>query len=396
MEHIDLDVNSYRTCELLDFFGLHGGASEQDLVESYRRKRTQCEEIYDRSQRVAFETFLNDAFDLVREKLVKRPPPVELPKRTNANSPPTESLQSEFLLTIDSTFRKNKDSSTSTDFVIDLPMIFDRVTQLELVATEIPLTSYNFASSKDNHQFTISLYEDDTDEAFETHTITIPDGAWYSTELIDYMSEVLSEGNLAYFVFNIDDQSGHSMFRFKTDDELTDDDISSGRSFNRYKVANVSTEVEFEESCLFVFGFLESDVSDIITSESTFDYAVYTYTGVLESTSIFGVTFDDYYYIYMNDFVNNSMSHQIIGIQDEGYIGNNIIGRVEINSSAFNRNIGSSSYVVRKYPGQVRIRKLHVKILDKDGETIDNGYSNTVLLLRVTCEQSSQKYEQIV
>ena len=396
MEHIDLDVNSYQTCELLDFFGLHGGASEQDLVESYRRKRTQCEDIYDRSQRVAFETFLNDAFDLVRGKLVKRPPPVELPKRTNANSPPTESLQSEFLLTIDSTFRKNKDSSTSTDFVIDLPMIFDRVTQLELVATEIPLTSYNFASSKDNHQFTISLYEDDTDEAFETYTITIPDGAWYSTELVEYMSDVFSEGDLAYFIFNIDDQSGHSILRFKTDDELTDDDISSSRSFNRYKVANVSTEVEFEKSCLFVFGFLESDVSDIITSESTLDYAISTYTGVLESTSIFGVTFDDYYYIYMNDFVNNSMSHQIIGIQDEGYIGNNIIGRVEINSSAFNRNIGSSSYVVRKYPGQVRIRKLHVKILDKDGETIDNGYSNTVLLLRVTCEQSSQKYEQIV
>lgn len=396
MEEVNLDINSYNTEELLAFFNIHTSSSERDLADSYKAKKSQADYIYDRSDRIAFETFLNDAFDIVRKKLVKPLPPLDLPARTNAHTLPKESELNQVLLTIDSNFRKNKDSSSSTDFVIDLPMIFDRVVELELVATEIPLTSYNFAENKNNSQFYIFLYEDDATEPFETQTITIPDGAWYSTELSEFLNEVLTDGNISYLTFEINEQSGHTIFRFKTDDELVDLDLSVVRPFNRFKIGNVSDETTFEKSCLFVFGFLESDVSEIISNESTFTYGNTVYTGVLKSTSIFGVTFDDYYYIYLNDFVNSTMNHQIIGVQNEGYIGNNIIGRVEVNSSAFNRNIGSSSYVIRKYSGQVRLRKMHIKVLDKDGEVLDNGYSNTVLLLRITCEQSSKKYEQIV
>lgn len=397
MDDVDLNVTSYTLDELVAFFAVQPSSTEQELVDSYAKKMAQSATIYDRRQRVIFETFLNDAFDLVRAKLVRRAAPVDLPKRLNANSPPTESNLSKFLLTVDSAFRKNKETSTSTDFVIDLPLIFERVTQLELVASEIPLTSYNFSAAANNHQYLILLYANDSDEPFETHTITIPDGAWYATELTEYMNEVLSVDNLAYLYFNIDDQSGHSRFRFKTDAELVDDDLSiDDREYDRYQIKNIESALVFDDSCLYVLGFLESDLGTIITTENTMEYSIYTYTGVLESASIFGLTFDDYYYIYVNDFVANSTNHQIIGIQDEGYIGNNIIGRVEISSSAFSRNIGSTSYVERKYPGEVRIRKMHIKILDKNGQVVDNGHSNTVLLLRFTCEQSSRKYEQIV
>ena len=396
MDDIDFNINSYKTEELLNFFNVTVSSSETDLVKAYKERFTEAEKIYDRSKRVTFETFLNDAFDIVRTKLMKEPPLLKLPHKSNANDLPSKSTFEKCLLTIDSNFRNNKETSSTTDFVIDIPTIFDRVVELELVASEIPLTSYNFSASKNNNEFYIYLY-DDNDEQTEVYTITIPDGIWYSTELVDFINEIFSQGSLAYLVIEVSEQSGCTMVRFKTEQELLELDLtSSTRPFTSYKIDNVVTEVSFEKTCLYVFGFLETDINIIIKSDSTYVYGTTTYSGVMRSSSIFGITFDDYYYIYVNDFVNNAMSHQIIGIQDKGYLGNNIIGRVEINTSAFNRNIGNTSFVIRKYTGQVRLRKLHIKILDKDGEVLDNGPSNTVLLFRITSEQYSKKYQQIL
>ena len=396
----DLNVNSYKTCELYDFFSIHDKSTEKDLANAYSKKKEQAHTIYDRSQRVAFETFLNDAFDIVRAELA--PPTAQaltLPKRPNAGGPPEKSLPIQYLLTVDSTFRTNKDTSTSTDFVVDLPMKFERVTKIEMVSSEIPLTSYNFSKAQDTHQFDIAFYAsaDDT-EAAVTKTFTIPDGAWYASELAEFINDVLGGvDHYIHLLYSVDDQSGRSMFRFRTDDELEDDDLSSSaRTYSHYKIYNTSTLVTFEKSCLFTLGFIETDVENMISEETTFDYGNYTYTGALVSSSVFGVTFDDYYYIYMNDFVNNGPNHQLIGIQDEGYIGNNIIGRITISGSSFTRNVGGGSYVTRTYFGDVRIRKLHIKILNKYGDVVDLGYSNVVLLIRITREHSSRKYEQIV
>lgn len=389
MESVDLDINSYRLKELFDFFELGTSATEKELVQSYKEKRHNAERIYDRSERVTFETFLNDAFDAVRGNIVKPPSKTELPKQVNANKPPTESYLTKFLLTVDSNFRKNKDSTSPTDFVIDLPMIFDRVVEVELVATEIPLTSYNFSSRKHNNKFSISFGE-------ETHTITVPDGAWYSTELTEFINGTLTEGCLVYLTFEINEQSGHSIFRYKTDDELEHECIYAERSFDKYTLANVYETDTYERSCLYVFGFLEKDIESAISDENIFQYGTKIYTGVAQGSSVFGVTFDNYYYVYLNDFVTSKFNHQIIGIQEQGYIGDSIIGRVEINCTLFTRNIGNTSYVVRSYPGQVRIRKMHIKILDKYGEVVDNGLTDTVFLFRITCEQSSKKYEQVI
>ena len=392
MEEVDLHVNSYTLSELLGFFSIHSNSSEQELANSYSEKKKQAVNISDRHHRVLFETFLNDAFDVVRESLEIPQKEIKLPKRINSTVLPRSATAEDVILNIDSTFRKNK-SSTTTDFVIDLPVVLERVKEIEVIASEIPVTTYNFSSSKNNNKFLIVLYKDDSNDVFESYTITIPDGAWYLTEMNEYMTQALNIGNLVYITFNIDGQSGFSQFRFKTDEELVNEDITAPREFNRYQIQNVERTGEFEQSCLYTFGFVESDIAQIITVENTSEYATTTYTGFLEASIVFGVTFENYFYIYVNDFQTSSFNHQIIGIQDNGYIGNNILGMIQINSEVFNRNVSDTSYVKRKYPSNVRLRKLHIKILDKYGNVVDNGNSHTVLLLRVNCEFSPEKYD---
>jgi len=209
----------------------------------------------------------------------------------------------------------------------------------------------------------------------------------------EYMAEALNTTNLQYITFNIDEQSGLSQFRFKTVAELEDEEISERRGFDRYQLQNVETTNDFEQSCLYTFGFTESDIASIITAENTSEYANTFYTGFLQASIVFGLTFENYLYIYVNDFQTSSYNHQIIGIQDNGYIGNNILGMIQIRSAVFNRNVSKTSYVERKYLGNVRLQKLHIKILDKYGTVVDNGSSNTVILLKVKCEYSPEKYD---
>ena len=75
-------------------------------------------------------------------------------------------------------------------------------------------------------------------------------------------------------------------------------------------------------------------------------------------------------------------------------ISDNILSRIQITSSPFQNNVYSSSQnysIKRNYNGPVRIRKLHIKIIDKYGRIIDLNDYPTNFVFEFTTLYSSEK-----
>ena len=154
-----------------------------------------------------------------------------------------------------------------------------------------------------------------------------------------------------------------------------------------YVISNVYENVDYERSCLYTLGFDENQLQTVSYNESI-TYGISEYYGYLESSRIFGDTFDVYYYISVNDFLGNTKDH-IIGALDVGYIGDHILARVQVKNQAFSQNIDNNEdhiFKERNYNGGVRIRKLHIKLLNKYGEVVNLNGANINLMIECTQE----------
>ena len=89
------------------------------------------------------------------------------------------------VLNIDTKFRDDL-NSTSSDFIINLPLKFSEVASMEVSAIEIPIGFYGISATLGNNYFTIVV-----DGGLPT-VITIPDGNYLNVELIDTLNTSLS------------------------------------------------------------------------------------------------------------------------------------------------------------------------------------------------------------
>jgi hypothetical protein len=90
----------------------------------------------------------------------------------------------------------------------------------------------------------------------------------------------------------------------------------------------------------------------------------------------------------LDDYNRNFTTNTIIAETGGGtHLGNNIIARIPITSPALNINHTSPSDLIfkqRDYFGPVKIEKLHLRLVDRYGETLDiqnNDYSVAIELI---------------
>jgi len=122
---------------------------------------------------------------------------------------------------------------------------------------------------------------------------------------------------------------------------------------------------------------------------------IYTYYGYLQATNIYGHSSESSFYISVNDFVG-SQSQQILLLGNKStLISENVLSRVQITNSPFQNNIYSSlqNYSIkRNYNGVVRIRKLHIKIIDVHGRLVNLQDYPTNFVFEFTTQYSSEKF----
>ena len=127
-------------------------------------------------------------------------------------------------------------------------------------------------------------------------------------------------------------------------------------------------------------------------SQTRFDpnstYQPLVFNRYVESESSYGSAVTQYFFLELDDYNRNFTSNTIIAETGGGtHLGNNIIARIPMTAPALNTNYTSPSDLIfkqRDYFGPVKIEKLHLRLVDRFGDTLDiqnNDYSVAIELI---------------
>ena len=146
------------------------------------------------------------------------------------------------LLCIDSVYKKP--TETSSLFEVKLPHYLHNVIEMKISSAEIPETEFFFSEFKRNNVFYLIIdynrgykkntfdnnkewiYVDSNKPTFGVIKIKIPDGIWYTGDLTLFINKLLdtAHGDFKNLIkFEITNYSGKTIFRFKTYDELSEE-----------------------------------------------------------------------------------------------------------------------------------------------------------------------------
>ena len=303
------------------------------------------------------------------------------------------------IISIDSIYRDNYETTSSSDFTITLPIEYTNVIQMKLSSAEIPNTYYLFDPEQKNNIFVIKIYDDN--EIKKELKVIIPVGSWYADDMIAYLTSFLDENENDYvrcLYFGINMNSGKSFFRFKTENEikLLDNPIPDTIDITKLSYSlNLSEEqTDFYNSAIYLFGFPISAVDKIIFFDNTYHYGNAVYNAYEESKYIFGFNFNNYFYLSVEDFVGNK-KEQIVGIKNKSYIGKNILARIQVSNPLFSiitDNNEDNTFKKRNYFGDVKIRKLKIQLLDKHGNIVNLNHSEISISIELTQRYNSNQH----
>jgi hypothetical protein len=116
-------------------------------------------------------------------------------------------------------------------------------------------------------------------------------------------------------------------------------------------------------------------------------YEPVTYGRYIESESSYGSSIVQYYFLEVDDYNRNFTTNTIVAETGNGTnLGNNIIARIPLTTAALNINYLNPSDMIfkqRDYFGPVKIEKIHLRLVDRFGDTLDiqnNDYSLAIEL----------------
>jgi len=160
------------------------------------------------------------------------------------------------------------------------------------------------------------------------------------------------------------------------------------------KVTRSNTKMrELYKNAGWSIGFYKDiyNVDKPFVSQTRFDpsatYRPLEYNLYVESESSYGSALTQYFFLELDDYNRNFTSNTIIAETGGGtHLGNNVIARIPMTAPALNVNYNSPSDLIfkqRDYFGPVKIEKLHLRLVDRYGETLDiqnNDYSVAIEL----------------
>jgi len=287
------------------------------------------------------------------------------------------------VLTIDSRFRRDYDTTTSTDFSVQIPNTLSRVTQMRLLDFEMPTTFYVISSTNRNNYFWLKVTFNDVVEDTEVinyYYIQISDGNYTHSGLIAFINNQLDSLNITMSATsNID---GYDSGSGKTTFEPLDDTEFASQyritSFNiyfhinydeQYTLSAIVTETNFEKIYQQTNNNnLKSGVGWMMGYRQTqyIDENIYTSEGLFDAGG------PKYLYLVVNDH-NNNVHDSFFSAYDEHYLNKNILARISLSGALFTRVSDNYSItsVPRKYFGPVTINKLNIQLLNEFGTIMD-------------------------
>ena len=233
---------------------------------------------------------------------------------------------------IDSRFRLNYSSTSSTDFLILLNFPLKNIISMELVDIEIPNTWFSISEDLGNNYFHINDVE-----------IKIQDGNYDGDLLVDEITN-----NTAF--------------------------VAGGYSISMNKVSGKTTLTVSSDTDKIIFSNCEEDdISIQKTLGWILGFRKTNYTGTIVSEGIHDTLGNRYIYFVVDDF-NNNVNDFIIGNLKTSYLNKNILARLSFRECKYQiiyDNSNDHDLQTREYFGPVNINRLHVQLIDEYGKIIN-------------------------
>jgi hypothetical protein len=320
------------------------------------------------------EDFYNSSYELKQTVLED---PGEHMIQTRTNRPYLSSSPSEFFpgvinpikkrtirknLNIDSRFRDNYYSTSSSNFNINLPLNVDNVLQMQLNAIELPTTYYAISKQYGNNFFTISV---SLNGAVSTTVISIPDGNYTQTTIMDIINTQLTFAGVIFsyvsFIINLTGtQTGSAQTIVGPNSTIPDgsviDYIELNFQADRYGLEDRNTPLPLK------FGWTLG-----------FRNGIYTGNVNYVSEGLVDLTGPRYIYIVVDDY-NNNVNNNFLSAFNSSILNKNILARISLQATNFNilqQNNLSIISTPREYFGPINLQTMNIQLLDEYGRIVD-------------------------
>jgi len=268
-------------------------------------------------------------------------------------------------LNIDSRFRDNYFTSSSTNFNFKLPANFNNVVKMELAAIELPTSYYAISKQYGNNFFSITVNS-------STTTISIPDGNYDTTTIMNAVNNQLSLAGDPFdrvnFMANLTDGitgTGQTMVGFM--DISNNTVLELNFQADRFGVDDHNTPLPLK------FGWLLGFRNGIYVNN--FNYV---------SEGLIDVNGSRYLFLVVDDY-NNNVNQNFYSAFNSSVLNKNILARISLQETTFNvLKLDGLTTTPREYFGPVNITGMNIQLLDEYGRIINLNNMDFSFCLNLT------------
>jgi hypothetical protein len=281
-------------------------------------------------------------------------------------------------LNIDTRFRDRMSITNSADFLLNLPVKFQKVVSMQVTAIEFPVSFYGISSKYGNNYFYIAARQmlDEVNFKEDSRVIIIPDGNYNATDFISTLNVLVQlrnpdqsfvdPGNLLNYVqFRLDISltgSGTGKVIVETTGLFASMINSIILDFSR-DINGHPDKTDITSKIGMNIGFMKRKYQGEVR---------YVAEAILEPANI------RYVYLAIDDF-NNSVNNNFVSAFTQSIMSPNILARIPIKGSYFSLLMDNDMILTsepRKYFGPVDIQKLQIKVIDDHGRILDTNNGN--------------------
>jgi hypothetical protein len=313
------------------------------------------------------------------------------------------------LLNIDSRFRSNYLSTSTTDYLIDLPYQINNVTEMKLCDLELPSTFYPISESFQNNYFWIRTL--DEENVYSYYYILIPDGNYYFHNLIANINSTFQNINLnlsIYFDLNynniggVGEGTGLTSIGIITQTDISNTNITTFElNFNGSFIPNQKSERFSENKPNSKYYYIPNNLDYKQLFGWILGYRKPLYTGGIidtlgivnqlgslfyKSESVLDLSGPKYLFLILDDF-NKSVNVNFLTSSVKGLLKDSIIARISQKGQLFSiqsQNDFSVYAEPRYYYGPVNISKFRVQLIDEYGRLVNLNSKDFSFTLRMT------------
>jgi hypothetical protein len=282
-------------------------------------------------------------------------------------------------VSIDTRFRDNYETTSASDFTIQLPSKLNKVVSTQLSSLEFTIACYSISAKYGNnflYMYADTQFNDGGPITPYETVIIIPDGNYNATDLLIKINSLLRptdlSGNLT------DPDSVFSYIKFFID--INSNSSGSGKLYVGPFQSNIVHSIGLDFTKNISCCADDSPITTRLGWNLGFTKAKYQGSNAYTSDTIMDLSIMRYVYLGIDDY-QRSANRLFFNAFNDNYIGENVLARIALKTNKFAVLIANNLGIItepRKYFGPVDIQRLRIQLYDDHGRPLginDANYS---------------------